>query len=125
MPLWLRGYSVKGRAWRFYIPPSLRSKHTNNLLKFIAQIVCIWVDALEGNLHPLSCCLGCSNSSSSVGWMFRSNFDPNTKPIHEYISRHLARILMQYNSTLYSQHQRGKHNLFADILSHWHFLTTT
>ena len=32
---------------------------------------------------------------------------------------------MQYNSTLYSQHQRGKHNLFADILSRWHFLTTT
>ena len=125
MPLWLRGYSVKGRAWRFYIPPSLRSKHTNNLLKFMAQIVCIWVDALEVNLHPLSCCLGCSDSSSSVGWMFRSNCDPTTKIIHEDISRDLARILMQYNSTCYSQHQRRKHNLFADILSRWHFLTTT
>ena len=123
-PFGMGGYSIKGRAWRFYIPPSLRSTHTNNLLEFIAQIVCIWIDALEGNLSPLSCCLGCSDSSSSVGWMYRSNFDPTTKPTHEYISRHLARILMTYNSTLYSQHQRGKHNLFADILSRWHFLTT-
>ena len=124
-PFGMGGYSVMGRAWRFYIPPSLRSTHTNNLLEFIAQIVCIWIDALEGNLAPLSCCLGCSDSSSSVGWMFRSNFDPHTKPIHELCSRHIARILMEYNSTLYSQHQRGKHNLFADILSRWHFLTTT
>ena len=124
-PFGMGGYSARGRAWRFYIPPSLRSTHTNNLLEFIAQIVCIWIDALEGNLPPLSCCLGCSDSSSSVGWMFRSNFDPHTKPIHEHCSRHMARILMEYNSTLYSQHQRGKHNLFADILSRWHFLTTS
>ena len=57
--------------------------------------------------------------------MFRTNFNPATKPIHELLSRHLARILMEYNLILYSQHQRGKHNLFADILSKWHFLTTT
>ena len=123
-PFGLGGYSCKGRAWRFYIPPSLRSIHTNNVLEFMAQIICIWLDAIEGNLQPLSCCLGCSDSSSSVGWMFRTNFDPDLKPTHEDCSRHLARILMQYKAILYAQHQRGRHNVFADILSRWHFLTT-
>ena len=101
-PFGLGGYSCRGRAWRFYIPPSLRSIHTNNVLEFIAQIICIWIDALEGNLQPLSCCLGCSDSSSSVGWMFRTNFDPDIKPTHEECSRHLATILLDYKSILYA-----------------------
>ena len=123
-PFGMGGYSCKGRAWRFYIPPSLRSTHTNNVLEFMAQIICIWLDAIEGNLQPLSCCLGCSDSSSSVSWMYRTNFDPNLKPTHEECARHLARILLQYKAILYAQHQRGRHNIFADILSRWHFLNT-
>ena len=66
-PFGMGGYWAQGRAWRFYIPPSLRSIHTNNLLEFISQIICIWIDALDGNLPPLSCYLGCSDSTSSVG----------------------------------------------------------
>ena len=66
-PFGLGGYSLKGRAWRFYIPFSLRSKHTNNVLEFMAQIICIWIDEIEDNLPPESCCLGYSDSSSSVG----------------------------------------------------------
>ena len=122
-PFGLRGYSLKGSAWRFYVPPSLRSKHTHNVLEYMAQRIYIWLDAFESNLQPQSCCLWCSNSSSLVGCMFRINFDPIEKLVHEKISWHLTRILQE--AQLYSQHQRGKHNLFADILSSWYFSNTT
>ena len=122
-PFGLGGYSSSGRAWRYYIPPSLRSVHTNNVLEYLAIIVTMWVDAIEGNILPLACCLACSDSTSAVGWLHRSNFDPCTRPIHEELSRHLAEIMMKVNSTVYSQHQTGKHNTIADLLSRWHFLT--
>ena len=91
----------------------------------MAQVISIWVDVIESSLPPLSCCLGYSDSSSTVGWMHRTNFNPEEKPVHESISRHLSQVLHQYKFTLYSQDQRGRHNLFADILSRWHFLNTT
>ena len=121
-PFGLGGYSARGRAWRFYIPPHLRTPHTNNVLEFMAIIITIWIDAIEGFIPPLSCLLGCSDSSSAVGWMHRSNFDPATKQTHEACSRHLARILLKQACTLFSQHQKGKHNIVADLLSRWHFL---
>ena len=124
-PFGLGGYSASGRAWRFYIPPYLRSTHTNNVLEYMATIITIWIDALEGLIPNLSCCLGCSDNTSGVGWLHRANFNPITQPVHEECSRHFARIMMMIRSTLYSQHQTGKHNDIADLLSRWHFLSNT
>ena len=89
----------------------------------MATIITIWIDALEGLIPNLSCCLGCSDNTSGVGWLHRANFNPITQPVHEECSRHFARIMMMIRSTLYSQHQTGKHNDIADLLSRWHFLT--
>ena len=88
----------------------------------MAAIVTIWIDILEGYLPQFSCYLGCSDSSSTIGWMHRSNFDPVARPVHEDLARHLAQILMDANCILYSQHQKGKHNVIADLLSRWFFL---
>ena len=122
-PFGLGGYSASGRAWRFYIPANLRSQHTNNVLEYIAIIVTIWIEALENRLPPLSCCLAMSDSTSTVGWLHKTNFNRENRPVHEDCSRHIARIMMAHNSTIYSQHQRGKSNVIADVLSRWHFLT--
>ena len=122
-PFGLGGYSASGRAWRFYIPPHLRSIHTNNVLEYLAIIITIWIDAEEGIIPALACLLACSDNTSAVGWLHRANFDPDCRMVHEECSRHLACILMSINSTLYSQHQTGDHNDIADILSRWHFLT--
>ena len=124
-PFGLGGYTATGLAWRFYIPPSLRSEHTNNVLEFMAAIVTIWIDILTGGLPHFACILGCSDSSSTVGWMHRSNFNQSAKPVHGDLARHLARILMSAHCTLYSQHQKGRFNVIADILSRWFFLTNT
>ena len=45
----------------------------------MATIITIRVDALEGRIHSLTCLLGCSDSSSAVGWMHRTNFNPIKK----------------------------------------------
>ena len=122
-PFGLGGYSASGRAWRLYIPPHLRTPNTNNVLEYMGTIITIWIEAMEGRIPALACILGLSDSSSTVGWMHRTNFDPSQRPVHEACSRHLARILIKYNSILYPQHQRGKHNIITDLLSRWHFLT--
>ena len=121
-PFGLGGYSSSGNAWRFYIPPSLRSEHTNNVLEFMAIIVTIWLDTIKGTATPLLCYLACSDSISTVGWLHRTNFQSATQPIHEDCARKIANIMMNNKSTLYSQHQTGKHNCIADILSRWFFL---
>ena len=122
-PFGMGGYSASGRAWRFYIPPNLRTEHTNNVLEYMASIITIWIEIYEGRIPPLSCCLALSDSTSTVGWLHRATFDSHLRPVHETCSRHLARIMIKANSTVYSQHQIGKHNTIADLLSRWHFLT--
>ena len=122
-PFGLGGYSASGRAWRFYIPPQLRTEHTNNVLEYMASIITIWIEIIEGRIPPLSCCLALSDSTSTVGWLHRATFDNNIRPVHETCSRHLARLMINADSTIYAQHQTGKHNTIADILSRWHFLT--
>ena len=68
-PFGLDGYSSYGRAWQFYIPPSLHSDHTNNVLKYLAIIITMWVDGIEGDIPPLVYYLACSDSTPSVGWL--------------------------------------------------------
>ena len=124
-PFGMGGYSTSGRAWRYYIPLDLRSRHTNNVLEYVAIIITIWFEVFCKEVEPLSCCLALSDSTSTVGWLHRANFDPHTKPAHDECSRTLARLMMGCNSTIYAQHQKGKHNAIADILSRWHFLSDT
>ena len=58
-----------------------------------------------------------TDSSSALGWLHHSTFNPVTQPIHDTIARHLANILLDHDSTLYSQHVAGKQNAIADSLS--------
>ena len=122
-PFGLGGYSASGRAWRLYIPPHLRTGPTNNVLEYMASIITTWIEIYEDRIPPLSCCLSLSDSTSTVGWLHRATFDSAIRPVHEECSRHIARLMIQTNSTIYSQHQKGKHNTIADLLSRWHFLT--
>ena len=122
-PFGLGGYSASDRAWRFYIPPRLRSEHINNVLKFMATIVIIWIEVLENKIPPLACRLVCSDSSSTVEWLHKNNFNPEEKDVHDECIRHIARIIMLGNCMLYSQHQTGKHKTITNISSRYHFLT--
>jgi len=44
------GYSSKGHAWRWQIPTELQNRAHINLLEFIAELICIWVDIMNHRL---------------------------------------------------------------------------
>ena len=63
-----------------------------------------------------------TDSSSALGWMHHSTFNPEQHPVHDEVARCLARDLIENNTSLHSQHIKGKNNEVADSLSRdFHF----
>eukprot|EP00957_Ditylum_brightwellii_P166773 12694441-Ditylum_brightwellii.AAC.1 len=67
--------SIHGRAWRHHIPRQLQGRVSNNILEYLAEIITRWVDITEGRIEREDCILALSDSSSAIGWKFKSNFD--------------------------------------------------
>ena len=109
------GYMDDGTAWRYQLPYDLHGIFTINLLEFMAAIINIWL-LLQRTKKGLKI-MNWTDSSSALGWLHHSTFNPVTQPMHDIIARHLANILLDHDSTLYSQHVAGKQNAIADSLS--------
>ena len=73
-PFGLGGYSDKGFSWHFEIPADLRFCASNNLLEYITLIITPWVDMLSGHLNRVNCTLFMTDSSTSAGWLCKTNF---------------------------------------------------
>jgi len=122
-PYGLGGFSLKsGRAWRLKLPKDLVGKVSNNLLEFIAEVVCIWIDILEGEMNKFDCCLALGDNTSAISWMHKSNFCDETQSPHEEAARHLARLCIEHDICIYAQHFKGKWNVVADCLSRDHHI---
>jgi hypothetical protein len=113
------GYNlISGRAWRFELPVNLRLRSSLNSLEFIASVITIWVDILENKISPEDCILSQSDSTSASGWLRKSNFSGDEDSIIQMITaRHLASLILQSKSCLYSQWFPGRENSVADSLS--------
>ena len=74
-PWGIGGYNSKGRAWRWELPPKLRWRATLNMLEFVAAVIGPWIDIIEYNLPPMSCILSMTDSTTTNGWLRKSNFD--------------------------------------------------
>jgi hypothetical protein len=70
----LGGYSDSGFAWQYYLKPGHQFWATNNLLEHIAAIITPWVDIIQGRLHPGACALSMTDSTTSEGWLCKTNF---------------------------------------------------
>ena len=118
-PEGMGGFSQQsGKAWRFLIPEEyiLAVKKQNNLLEFVASVISIWIDILDG-APPQSCFLSFADNTSAVSWLHKSNVNEfKNKPL-EHATRHFATLLIQANCCLYSQHFKGSENKVADALS--------
>ena len=73
-PRGLGGYSHQGYAWCYYLEPELQFQASNNLLKHLAAIITPWVDLLASRLKNSNCALLVTNSSTSEGWLGKTNF---------------------------------------------------
>ena len=122
----LGGFSTKGRGWAWTIPERLRGRAHINLLEFLAQLVSIWTDVLEGQVQEEDCLLGMGDNTASMGWMRRANFREEKEGDLDWyakqkVARKLASIVLASNTVLYRQWFRGKENDVADSLSRDNF----
>ena len=117
------GFTTIGTAWRFEIPKPLWNRASINLLEFMAAIVTIEMSIIYDHHATTSPhILAYTDSSSALGWLYHSTFNPVQNPCHDDVARYLARLLFQKEASLYSEHIKGEDNLVADSLSrdfHW------
>ena len=118
-PSGLGGFSQQsGKAWRFQIPEEFHraTQNQNNLLEFIASLISVWMEILDG-APSQSCFLSFADNTSAVGWLHKANVNEATNKPLETATRHFATLLIQANCCLYSQHFKGSENKVADALS--------
>ena len=96
------GYSENGLAWRWKIPDAWHGKLTLNLLELLASAVTIYMTILQ--LGQGSHILAFTGSSSELGWMHKSSFDPVNAESHNAVAQWLGWTLFNNDSSLYSQH---------------------
>jgi hypothetical protein len=127
-PAGLGGYSNLGRAWRWYIPKHLQFRATLNMLEHVGSIIGPWIDIIENNLPPFTCILSQTDSTTSAGWLKKSNFKENDNESKELtkaklqMSREHALRLMKFKIKDYSQWFPGVENEVADSLSRDHHI---
>ena len=117
------GYIVGGPAWRYELPKDLIGKFSINLLEFIAASLTIQfaIKFKKDNNYPHRI-LAFTNSSSALGWLFKSNFDTTKFESHDKVARDLAWFCISNNVSLFAQHIEGIRNIIADALSRdFHF----
>ena len=86
-PLGIGGYSFNGRARRWELPQNLLWRATLNMLEFVASTIGPWIDIIENNLPPLSCILSMTDSTTTNGWLRKSNFPDDSEDEYD---AHLA-----------------------------------
>ena len=105
-------------TWRHKFTELEERSFTMNCKEYIGVVVDSVIQAKYDNTgasHP--CYLHRSDSTSSVGWMHKSNHDPEEAPIHDEIARYHARHTMSIKACNYSQHLPGIDNVVTDCLS--------
>ena len=84
------------------------------------MVVNIWLECLDPTT-PGPCILAIGDSTSAIGWLFRSSkLDPSPgagHAAHLFVARTLAEILINHAACIASQHILGEQNLVADLLS--------
>jgi hypothetical protein len=113
----LGGYTMNGTAWRFEIPEHLRLRASINLLEFMAAIITIKMSLLHDPKSPFPRFLSFTDSSSALGWLYHSTFNPVNQPQHDKVARYFATTLFEADATLHPVHIPGKANIIADSLS--------
>jgi hypothetical protein len=122
-PFGLGGYSDEGFAWRFEILEDLWLRASNNLLEYIPSIISPWVDILAGRLKQGDCSLSMTDSSTSAGWLRKTNFreiigenlDPILARVQIKTARHHAILFLEAGIKEYSQWFPGPENNVADL----------
>jgi len=120
------GFNIDtGFAWRHKLPLWMTKSFHINLIEFIASVVAIWLELLQNKSIKHPKILALSDNSSTIGWLYKSNFNVKTQPGHDKVARKLANLLLDSEASIESQHIKGTHNVIADSLSRDHHIKET
>jgi hypothetical protein len=89
-PAGIGGYSHEGFAWRWAIPSDLQFCASNNLLEHVAAVITHCVDILAHRLQKGDCALSMTDSTTSEGWLRKSNFKEETDLIQASVCIQVA-----------------------------------
>ena len=117
--------SASGFAWRYYLPPHLLYRTSNNLLKHIAAIIMPWIDILARCLNTKDSALSMTDSTMSKGWLRNSNFSKDDNKVQAQARIQVAREHTSRYMTLgirdYSQWFPGKTKYYHWLTFLWNF----
>jgi hypothetical protein len=125
------GYNVMGNGWRWYLPPELHFRATNNLLEHMANIASKLWGLVTDQIKKGDCVLTESDSMVSCSWLRKSNFDKEPEglegedaetvainaAVRNEVCRKDALTMMENEICDYAQWFEGKKNMVADMLS--------
>ena len=111
------GYNYNtGLSWRYEFTKIEREVFTLNTKEFLGSQINAQLN-LPLDKSPNPCLLSIGDSNCAAGWLHKSNFDPETEPIHNEIAREHAKGIIEAKACDYSQHIPGISNIVADSLS--------
>ena len=115
--LGIGGYCLQSNIlWRYMFTAEEARAFSLNMKEYIGAAIGAWL-ALEEDKSAYPCILSLSDSTSTVSWLHKSNFNPNSSPCHNELARLHAREMMLANACDYSQHINGCENHVPDCLS--------
>ena len=83
------------------------------------MVVNVWLECIDST-NQFDCILAVGDSSSAIGWLFKSSgFNPTSgeHDAHLVVARKLATLLLDHDKCVASQHIKGELNVVADLLS--------
>jgi hypothetical protein len=88
----------------------------------MASIISPWIDIIAERLSKGDCALSMTDSTTSAGWIRKTNFkedilDPIEAKTRIKIARHHASVFIEKDIKEYSQWFEGEKNPVADALS--------
>jgi hypothetical protein len=100
-----------------------------NLLEFVACLIAIWLDIIEGRATSLDCILVMGDSTTAIGWLHKTQVKKHDMDEWDFqartqVARKITQLMLDNNTCLYSQWFPGKANAVADSLSRDLDLTT-
>ena len=84
------GFHAEGVDWRWELPADLQEIFSINLLELVASVVNIWM--IFRNKGPDVKILNFTDSSSALGWLFKSCFNPVDFPVHDVVAKKISFI---------------------------------
>lgn len=122
-PQGLGGYTHNCQAWRLAVNPDLliyQNDSTNTVIEFLGLAITLWLSLEECSRLGLKdkIILILRDNTSAISWLFKTSLPTNSAYFEAvtFIARKLAKLVLESDNFVFTQHVPGVRNVRAD----WH-----